>query len=484
MVNVPDSLLYLSATEQLALFASRDLSPVEVLEAQIARIDEVGESINAVSFRDYDNARAAAKASESRYQRGEARRLEGLTVALKDEDGLAGWPMTAGSVLMADNRLTTATPVVDFLAAAGAVFHIQTTVPELYVIPLTWSDLFGVTRNPWNLAHTVGGSSGGSGAALAAGMTTLATGSDMGGSIRIPSAFNGTYGFKPPHGRVPLVPGGEVMPQGTSGPMARTLADLALLQTVMTGPHPQQMTALRPALEYPSTYPGIEGWRIAYSPDQGWAPIDPEVRANTEAALRLLESKGAVVEEVEVGWDGPQIQDTITKALTSSMMGAMLQSLAASGGREEMTTYARFFLDNAVGDAGPVQLTEAAAAAAHMHAGYQALFDQGFKAFVCPGVTTAKVPADLDFTTDTMQVDGQQIDPMTGWQLTAAFNLMYTIPVLSVPTGLDRSNHVPTGMQITAQAYDDLATFQVAAAYSSVAAPMFVGDLVPDFRVG
>ena len=138
---------------------------------------------------------------------------------------------------MADNLLEHNTPVVDLLERAGAIFHCQTTVPEFYFIGQTWSKLWGVTRNPWNLDKTVGGSSGGSGAALAAGMTTLATGSDMGGSIRIPSAFNGVYGFKPPHGRVPLTPGGEVMPQGTSGPMARSFADLVLMQNAMTGPH-------------------------------------------------------------------------------------------------------------------------------------------------------------------------------------------------------------------------------------------------------
>lgn len=160
----------------------------------------------------------------------------------------------------------------------------------------------------------------------------------------------------------------------------------------------------------------------------------------------------------------------------------MLAGPAASGRQDDMTTYARFYLDNAMGDACPVQLTEAAAGAAHMHSGYQALFDRGFKAFVCPTVTTAVVAADLDFTTEVMQVDGQDIDPMTGWQLTAAFNLMSTIPALSVPTGVDRTNHVPTGMQITTRAYDDLTAFQVGAAHSQAAVPMYAGDLMPDFR--
>ncbi len=306
-------LAYLSASEQIDGFRKRSISPVEVLDAQIERHGEVGERINAVTDVYFDEARAAARDAERRYAADRARPLEGVTCALKDEDGLAGWRVTSGSVLLKDNRLAEPTPVAERLHAAGAIFHMQTTAPEFYFIPLTWSKLFGVTRNPWNLHYTVGGSSGGSGAALAGGLTSIASGSDMGGSIRIPSSFNGTYGFKPPHGRVPSVPGWEVMPQGTSGPMARTLTDLALMQSTLTGPHPRQMTALRPALKYPSSYPAIEGWRIAYSLDQGWARIDPDVRANTEAAVAVLRDQGAIVEPVEIRWDQRRIRSALLR---------------------------------------------------------------------------------------------------------------------------------------------------------------------------
>ena len=479
-----DDLCYLSATEQMARFAAGTLSPVEVLEAQIARVEEIDSRVNAVTFTAFDDAMAAARESESRYRDGSARPLEGLTVALKDEDGLAGWPMTAGSALLAKNRLTENTPVVDLLLAAGAICHLQTTVPEAYFIALTWSKLWGVTRNPWNLAATVGGSSGGSGAALAAGFTTLATGSDMGGSIRIPAAFNGIYGFKPPHGRVPLPPGGEVMPQGTSGPMARTFEDLALMQTAITGPHPKQMTALRPPLHYPhdrAAYADVEGLRIAYSPHQGWAVIDPEVRANTDAAVRALASRGAVVEEVELPWDGNVIEDATVKALLSSSMGAMLLQAAGLDESAPLTTYARHFIALAEQDAGPVQLAGAGAAAAEMFATYDALFEQGFDAFICPTVSTTHLRADLDFTADTLEVAGELVNPLSGWFLTGAFNLLYTVPVLSVPTGL-ASNGVPTGMQIAGRAYDDLTAFRVAAAHATTAPQLFDGDRMPDFR--
>jgi Asp-tRNA(Asn)/Glu-tRNA(Gln) amidotransferase A subunit family amidase len=473
-------LCYLGATELVERFRSGELEPIEVLEAQIERHGEVNPLVNATTDTHFDTAREAARAAGERYRRGDARPLEGITVALKDEDGVAGWRMTAGSAAMADNVLEHNTPVVDLLEQAGAIFHCQTTVPEFYFIGQTWSKLWGVTRNPWNLDRTVGGSSGGAGAALAAGMTTLATGSDMGGSIRIPSAFNGVYGFKPPHGRVPLTPGGEIMPQGTSGPMARSFADLVLMQNAMTGPHPTQMTALRPALEYPTTYDGIDGLRIAYSVDQGWARIDPEVRANTEAAIQVLADEGAHVEEVELTWIEDEIEAATLKSLLSSAMGAMLLQIRDLAPPGALTTYANHFVQMAGEAAGPVQLSEGQGYAAELFAEYDALFDRGFDAFVCPTVGSAAMSADFDFTSEQLEVDGELVKPLGGWMLTPPFNLMYTVPVVNAPSGFDR-NGVPTGIQICARNFDDLSAFRVAAAYSAAAPGLFVGDLHPSF---
>lgn len=476
-------LCYLGATELIERFRSGELEPIDVLDAQIERHEEVNPLVNATTDTHFDTAREAARAAGERYRREDARPLEGITVALKDEDGVAGWRMTAGSAALADNVLEHNTPVVDLLEQAGAIFHCQTTVPEFYFIGQTWSRLWGVTRNPWNLDKTVGGSSGGSGAALAAGMTTLATGSDMAGSIRIPSAFNGLYGFKPPHGRVPLAPGGEIMPQGTSGPMARSFADLVLLQNAMTGPHATQMTALRPPVEYPTTYAGIEGLRIAYSPDQGWARIDPEVRANTVAAVQLLADQGASIDEVELTWIEEEIEVAALKGLLSSAMGAMLLQVRDLVPSDGLTTYANHFVQLSGEAAGPVQLAEGQAYAARMFVEYDALFERGFDAFVCPTLGSAAMSADFDFTTEQLEVDGELVNPLAGWTLTPAFNLMYTVPVVNVPSGFDR-NGVPTGIQICARNFDDLTAFRVAAAYSDVAPAMFRGDLHPSFSSG
>jgi Asp-tRNA(Asn)/Glu-tRNA(Gln) amidotransferase A subunit family amidase len=186
----------MTATEQLQLFRQKKLSPVEVLKAQLRLTEQRGKVVNCFTYLHPKEAMAQAQESERRWQQGNPRALEGITVALKDEMAVKGWTMTSGSKVFRDRVMTTNDPIVVKLLEAGAVLHAQTTVPEMYFLIVTWSELWGVTRNPWNLQYAVGGSSGGSGAALAAGLTTLATGSDMGGSIRIPAAFNGLWGFK------------------------------------------------------------------------------------------------------------------------------------------------------------------------------------------------------------------------------------------------------------------------------------------------
>ena len=173
-------LAYMDAATALQLFADKKLSPVELLEAQIERANDVEPHVNAFAFEHFDEALAAAKESARRYANGNPKPLDGITVALKDEHDRAGWKTTSGSLITQDNVASTNDPIVDKLLDAGAILHAQTTVPEMYFAGVTWTRLFGITRNPWNLAYSCGGSSGGSGAALAAGTTTMATGSDMG----------------------------------------------------------------------------------------------------------------------------------------------------------------------------------------------------------------------------------------------------------------------------------------------------------------
>ena len=198
-------LAYLSATEALARFRDRSLSPVELTEALVARAAEVEPTVNALCITYFDQAIEQAREAEKRYAgTGEAPRpLEGICVGIKDEMPIAGQPCSMGSLRYKDEMPGYTDPVGQRLIDAGAILHARTTAPEFSCAAFTHSRLWGITRNPWNPEYGVGGSSGGTGASLAAGTSTLATGSDIGGSIRIPASWNGVVGFKPPYGRVP-----------------------------------------------------------------------------------------------------------------------------------------------------------------------------------------------------------------------------------------------------------------------------------------
>ena len=477
-----ESLIYRPASELLELFRAKKLSPVEVLEAQIRRTEAFAKKVNCFTYTHFDEAMAVAKESEKRYAAGTPRALEGITVALKDEYDKVGWITTAGSKLLKDNVATKNHPAVDKLMAAGAVLHAQTTVPEMYFAAVTWTDLWGVTRNPWNLHYTVGGSSGGSGAALAAAMTTLATGSDMGGSTRIPCAFNGLYGFKPPYGRNAPELGSTFLLPATEGPMARTFTDMVRLQNVMVGPAPYTPTSLRPALKLPLAYEGVEGMRIAFDMDQSWAEIDQDTQRNTQAALKVLEQQGAIVEEVDLalGMSDTDIRNALVKALLSGAFGADMAQLGKYA--DQMTTYGRYFANIAAKEMGPVQAKEAADAIIKLYAKVQdAVFLKGYDALIMPTLATSRIQAEYDPTKDTVEINGKTVDPHIGWVLTALFNLLNWNPVVAAPTGL-ASNGVPTGMQIVAKTYDDVTCMRVAAAYTQAAPQLYAGRRFPDFR--
>lgn len=474
-----DPLIYKTASELRTLYENRDVSPIEVLEAQLARIDDVNGGVNAVTHMYAEEAKLAARESEKRYLNGSPLPLDGVTVGIKDEHGLEGWTVTQGSRLYEHNTLIEADPVTQRLREAGAVMPFQTTVPEFYLAAVTWSELWGVTRNPWNLEYAVGGSSGGSGAALAAGMCTLATGSDMGGSIRIPAAFNGVYGYKPPYGRVPSP---EVLLLiATSGPMARSASDTILMQNAISGPHPYSPQSIRPKLDLPLEYSGIAGMRIAYSPDQSWAMIDADTRTNTDSAIDVFRSQGAEVDEVDLdlGITATDMSAAFAEAALSGPMGAVLSSIKD---RDQLTTYARYFAEKAdtgFGSAAALRY-ENNIKSANRHL-QDTVFLKGYDALVMPTLATSHIPADHDYTTDETIINSQAVHSLVGWILTPLFNVLNWYPVVNVPTGLT-NKEVPTGMQIVAQPYDDLTAYRVATAYEAAAEPLYTGDRFPKFR--
>ena len=340
--------------------------------------------------------------------------------------------------------------------------------------------MWGVTRNPWNLKYSVGASSGGSGAALAGGFCTIATGSDMGGSIRIPIAWAAGYGFKPPFGRVPtLLP---LAPFSGSGPMARTFEDMVRMQNVIAHPHPDSMSTM-PHVELPLLYPSLKGMRIAYMVDQGWAQVTPEIRSATDAAVKILSDLGAQVDRLDFRLDinGEDVAEGFAHmAFSGTMGGAMYKNLPRV---DEMTTYGRYFTEKGTsGKYGPREANAVEADTIMLHRLYtENVWSKGYDVIINPTHADPHVDADYDFTTAKPTINGVPVHGFAGIVLTPIYNLLNWYPVVNVPTGLT-SQRVPMGMQIVANSYQDETAMRVAAAYAAAAPRFYTGDRFPDFR--
>jgi amidase len=456
---------YLSATEAIAAFRARELSPVELLDAVIARAEEVEPVVNALCHTFYDEARAQAREAEARYaERGEnPRPLEGIPLAIKEEEAVEGQPWTQGSLIFKDLVADHTSSFARRHFEAGAIVHARTTAPEFSCAGFTQSRLWGVTRNPWNPRYGVGGSSGGSGAALAAGTTTLASGSDIGGSIRIPASFNGVVGFKPPYGRVPCDPPFNLDTYCHCGPLARTVADCALYQNQIAGPDPSDHVSLRPKLVLPEEFGDVEGLRIALSTDLGSWPVDPEVRANTRAVGAALRRAGAVVDEVDLVLPRADV-DLATAIHFNLGFTDWIGSMAAEHG-DLVTDYAldaaRWCSEIAAGHS----FLEKIELEARLYLPVGALLEE-YDALICPTTATRGLLADDTYVGHGLEVGGEQLEGHFESMLTPVFNIMSRCPVLNVPSGF-ADNGVPTGVQIAGRTYDDEMVFRIGAAVES-----------------
>ena len=454
-------LCYLSAVEAVKRFKAATLSPVELMQAVIARAESVEPTINAFPMTYFERALEQARVAETRYMKtdGRLRALEGIPVAIKDETAIKGERTTYASLIFRDNVDTKDSGVIERLKRAGAIFHARSAAPEFACAAICHSKLWGVTRNPWNPEYTPGGSSGGAAASLAAGTTTLANGSDIGGSIRIPASACGVVGFKPPHGRNPEDVPFNLDLYSHSGPLARTVADCRLMQNILSGPHPKDIATLRPKLRIPEKLGDIKGWRIATSIDLGYFEVDPEVVRNTEAALEVFRELGAVVEPVDLGWTPA----CLTAAMNhlGHLFGAWIGQYL-SRHRHELTDYARDFAVFA-------QTTTAADFMGAMeHAGkmYETLGPilEKYRLLICPTLAVPAVKAEHDPTDPEFRINGAKVDAMLGWCMTYPFNTMSRCPVMSLPSGR-ASTGVPTGIQVVGRTYDDVSVFRAASAY-------------------
>ena len=472
-----EDLAYLSAREARERFAARALSPVELMDALLARATALhGGRINSTTAVHSAEARARARESEERYSRGAARALEGIPVAIKEETAVAGWQRTIGSWLH-DEVPARNHPIVDKLIAAGAIPHLQTTCPEFCVIGQTLSERFGVTRNPWNTAYTSGGSSGGSGAALAAGLTPLATGSDMAGSTRIPSALQGLYGYKPPFGRLASTPGEELFSFAVEGPMARSLDDLVMMQNAIAGPHAASYVGM-PYEPLPFIHPDLAGARLALAFQTGSAALCRDTRANLLAAAEALRSRGATVEEVELRWDNAEVAEVLIEAIFGLFFNEYLEGIDASQ-LHRATPYLRWLIGRYRGR--PNSIMKAASLATRLHRELdEKLWSRGFRALLCPTVFTTSVAADLDLTREReVLIEGVAVDSYLGWVGTPPFNLLSRYPALAVPTGRG-TNGVPTSMQVVAPPYRDSVVFEIAYHHAAAARLDLYRSAFPD----
>ena len=452
---------YLSASEVLRAFRSRELSPLEVFEAVSARADEVEPTVNALLERDHEDYRAAAVEAASRYSgNGPApRALEGLPVALKEEQPIAGRSMRFGSLLTEGWVSQETHPVAERVLAAGALVHARTTTPEFSCAAFTHSDLWGITRNPWNPEYGPGGSSGGSGAALASGTAYLASGSDIGGSIRIPASLNGVVGFKPPYGRVPAMPPFNLDTYCHDGPLGRTVADVALFQNVIQGQHAADHVSL-PAVPIPDDLGDVRGLRIALAITLGDFPVDPEVEANTRAFAEALRQAGAIVDEVTVDLSRDEVMSAALVHGASIMGPSMLEFSGADDSR--LMPYTRQFLAMATAELDKVSPYAGMALESKVHAALAGAFE-AHDALICPTLGTIGFVAGDDYTEHGVVVAGQTVEPYVLGALTPVFNIASRHPVLNVPSGR-ASNGVPTGVQVVGRPYDDVTAFHVGAA--------------------
>lgn len=462
MTKLDLDLCYLTATEAIAKFKARELSPVELTTALIARSKAVNPKLNVLTDLKTDDALKAARAAEDRYRNpksSRARPLEGVPVAIKDFHPVKGERTTFGSKAYADFKPANSAPTVDRLFKAGAILLSRTTTPELAHCGITKSPLWGVSRNPWDPRYTCGGSSGGSGAAVAAGMTTIADGTDGGGSIRIPAAMNGIFGFKPPFGRNPLDLDHPLETLLHYGPMTRSVADAALMQNVMSGQHVMDICSLREKCVLPETFESIRGMKIGFSMNLGYFEVAEDVQKNTREAVAVLKRLGAKVEEVDVGWNETVLDawQTWWEGLFAGLCADLLPRW-----RHHLTPLVETLLERGLSHSGE-RLYKSNLVRGWMYQKLGPILEK-YDALVCPTVAVSCLDAEHDDMAKDFCINGNKVPAYVGWAMTYPFNMMGWCPVASVPTGFGATS-MPTGMQIVGRTFDDPTVFRIASAF-------------------
>ncbi|TDD87156.1 amidase [Actinomadura rubrisoli] len=446
----------MSAAELAQAYERRETTPVEATRAALAAIEERDAELNAFVLVDADGALRAAAESQARWEAGAQRgRADGIPTTVKDLERTRGWPTLRGSWLVADpGPWPEDSPSVAALREAGAVLLGKTTTPEFGWKGVTDSDRFGITRNPWDPALTPGGSSGGSAAAVAAGMGTWSIGTDGGGSVRVPASFTGTVGFKPTGGLVPMYPPGSNGLLSHRGPITLSVLDAAILLDVIARPDIRDWAALpvRDGSFVAGIEAGIAGLSIGYSPDLGYGRNDPEVEELVSAAVEVLAGLGARVSRIE-----PLFDDPIDAFQTMWCAGIARTLQAYPAG--DLGRLDPLLLEYAERGRETTALAYLDAMAVCADLGLRmARFHESYDVLVTPTVPTVAFPAGQNGPSPAQSRVWASWTPYT-----YPFN-MTRQPALSVPCGLTRSG-LPVGLQVVGARHQDGRVLRVGRAY-------------------
>jgi amidase len=455
-----DDCCFLDALDLAARIRRREISAREVMAAHLARIERFNPSLNAiVSLLDGDAALALADAADARLARGEpVGALHGLPIAFKDMQPAVGFPHTMGSPILRRNMPQQDSVLVEQIRNAGALAIGKTNVPEFGLGSHTYNSVYGTTRNPWNLDKSAGGSSGGAGAALAAGLLPIADGGDMGGSLRNPANFNNVVGFRPSPGVVPDAPSSLPFAKlSVSGPMARSVSDAALLLSVIAGadardPGSLPQDAQRFAAPLARDFAGV---RVAWCPDLGGLPLDRRVRAVLDSQRKVFEELGCVVEEAHPDLAGAdEIFLTLRAFTVATLLGPLLERF-----RDQLKPEAIWNIEAGLALSGP-DVGRAMTAQAALLERTRCFFEH-YAFFVCAVNQVPPFDASLDWP---KEIEGVAMEHYIAWMKSAYWITATLHPAISVPAGFT-SEAMPVGIQIVGRARDDRGVLELAYAF-------------------
>ena len=454
----------LTAIEARRLIGRRGLSPVELLESCIARIEAVEPAVNAMPARDLPAARAAAAKAEQAVMAGDALPLlHGLPLGVKDLNAAAGLPFTRGSPIYRDTVAPADERLVAVLRRAGAIVLGKTNVPEFGAGANTRNSVWGATGNPFDPTRSAAGSSGGSGVALACGMVPIATGSDTGGSLRNPAAFNGVVGFRPSPGAVPSeMRGHGWLPLGTNGPMARTVADAMLLMAGMVGHDARDPYSfpIDPATLYPVPDVDLASLRVAITPDFGFAPVEKTVVAAFDEKTALFRHLFGQAEDATPDCSGADECFAILRAV--AFLGAHLekvQSRPADVGPNVIANVEEGLRYSAADVARALTMQTALQRRWHD-------FFTRYDVVLAPAISISPRPWSELYPAE---IDGRVLDSYYHWLALAYAGTLAGHPCLSLPVGLDALG-LPFGLQLIGRRGGDAALMATAAALEAALA--------------